>query len=88
MIDYGKTRSTVKPDKMIIDEFSVWINTDIQRLEVNIEDDIHTEYEFNQFQYSKDEYIKMIYEHNAELEQNITDTQIALCEVYELMTDD
>lgn len=30
MVDYGKVRSTVKPDPIVIDEFSVWVHTDIQ----------------------------------------------------------
>ena len=50
-----------------------------------MEGNTHTEYEFNQIQYSKDEYIQMIDKRNDELEKNITDTQIALCDVYEMM---
>lgn len=85
MIDYGKVRSTVKPEAKVVDEFSVWINSDIQEIEVAHEDETHTEYEFNQTQYSKDEYIKIIDERNESLESNLTDTQIALCEVYEML---
>lgn len=47
--------------------------------------DVHTEYEFNQVQYSKDEYIKMIDDKNAQLESQVTDTQMALVEVYEMV---
>ena len=36
-------------------------------------------------QYSKDEFILQQATDNAALQQQITDTQIALCEVYELM---
>ena len=85
MIDYGIVRSTVKPEEKVIDEFSVWVNTDILKIEVSHEDDIHTEFEYHQVQYSKDEYIKMIDEKNAALETQVTDTQAALCEVYELI---
>lgn len=85
MVDYGRIRSTVRPEPKVIDEFSVWVNTDIQEVEVDHDGDVHTEYEFNQVQYSKDEYIKMIDEKNASLETQLTDTQVALCEVYELM---
>ena len=28
MVDYGKVRSTVKPDPIVIDEFSVWVQQD------------------------------------------------------------
>jgi hypothetical protein len=51
----------------VVDEYSVWINTDIQEVEVNMEDDTHTEFEFNQVQYSKDEYIELIAGQNSEL---------------------
>lgn len=86
MIDYGKVRSTVKPDEVEIDEYSVWVNSDIKEIDVQLEDEIHTEYEFNQLRYTKDEYIKMIDERNTTLESQLTDTQLALCEIYEGMT--
>lgn len=85
MIDHGKVRSTVKPESKVIDEYSVWINTEIQEVEVNFGDNIHTEYEFNQIRYSKNEYIEMIDNRNAQLESQVTDTQLALVEVYEMI---
>lgn len=86
MIDYGTVRSTVKPDEVEIDEYSVWVNSDIKGIDVQLEDEIHTEYEFNQVRYTKDEYIKLIDERNTTLESQLTDTQLALCEIYEGMT--
>lgn len=47
--------------------------------------DEHTEYEFSQTQYTKDEYIKLMSEQNKNLEDKLTDTQLAICEVYELV---
>lgn len=85
MIDYGKVRSTVKPDELEIDEYSVWVNSNIKEIEVQSEDESHTEYEFNQVRYTKDEYIKLIDERNTTLESQLTDTQLALCEIYEGM---
>lgn len=85
MVDYGTVRSTVEPEAKVIDEFSVWLNTDIEEIKVEHEDDVHIEFEFNQIQYTKDEYIKMIDEKNSVLESEVTNTQIALCEVYELL---
>lgn len=67
MVDYGRISSTVRPEPQVIDEFSVWINSDIQEVEVTHEGDTHTEFEFNQIQYTKDEYIKMIDDKNKEL---------------------
>lgn len=86
MIDYGAVRSTVKPDAVEIDEYSVWLNSDIKEIEMQSEDKTHTEYEFNQVRYTKDEYIKLIDERNTTLESQLTDTQLALCEIYEGMT--
>lgn len=87
MIDYGTVRSTVKPNKVEIDEYSVWVNSDITEIVVQSEDESHTEYEFNQLRYTKDEYIKMIDERNTTLESQLTDTQLALCEIYEGITE-
>lgn len=86
MINHGLIRSTVKPEPKEIDAYSVWINTNIREIQVqNEEDDAHIEYEFDQVQYSKDEYIKMIDDKNTELEATITDTQLALVDVYEMI---
>lgn len=85
MIDYGRIRSTVKPEEKVVDEFSVWVNTDVQEVQVTDDQGNHTEYEFHQVQYDKDEFIKVIDDKNAELEQQITDTQLALCDVYEML---
>lgn len=85
MIDYEKVRSTVKPKNVEIDEYSVWVNTDIQEIQVQTEDEIHREYEFSQVRYDKDEYIKLIDERNSTLEAQLTDTQLALCEIFEEM---
>ena len=43
------------------------------------------EFEYHLVQYSKDEYIKLIDDRNAELEEQLTDTQLALCDVYEMI---
>lgn len=86
MVDYGRVRSTVKPEPIVIDEFSVWQYTNIQEISENVgEENEFVGYEFTMIQYSKDEFILQQATDNAALQQQITDTQIALCEVYELM---
>ncbi|MEA5135351.1 MAG: hypothetical protein VB035_04340 [Candidatus Fimivivens sp.] len=87
MIDYGRTRSTVKPEPLKIDEFSVWVCSNITPI---VETDPDGEREFNGFefdmvQYDKDEYIRMMDAKTALVEQQLTDTQLALVEVYEMM---
>ena len=86
MINHGKVRSTIKPESIKIDEYSVWVSEDIK--EIQVEDELemsevktkkkstHTEYEYNLTQYDKNEYI-------LQEAQQITDTELALCEIYE-----
>lgn len=86
MVDYGKVKSTVKPEPIVIDEFSVWQHTNIQEVSENVgAENEFIGYEYSMIQYTKDEFILMQSERNAELFQQITDTQLALCEMYELM---
>lgn len=85
MIEYKNVQSMIKPKEFEIDEYSIWKNEDISEISVPDENGGHTEYEFNQKQYSKDEYIMFLNDNNKELEDKLTDTQLALCEVYELV---
>lgn len=86
MKNFGKTRSTVEPDAVVIDDSSVWVHSDIQEVHETMgEDQSFDGYEFNMVQYDKDEYILMMSKKNAALEKQVTDTQLALCEVYEML---
>lgn len=85
MKDYGRIKSTVKPKEMETDEYSVWIHSDIHEVSVAYDGVISTEYEFYQKQYTKDEYILLSAEKNMKLESRLTDTQLALCDVYEMI---
>lgn len=77
MTDYGIVKSTVRPEEKKVDEFSVWVNTEITQTSGG--------WEYHMVRYTKDEYIKLIGEKNTELESQLTDTQIALCDVYEMI---
>lgn len=81
MVDYGRQRSTVKPDAVVIDENSVWIYTNITPVEETVSEETFSGWEFNMVQYTKDEYISL-------LDKQLTDTQLALVEVYELILTD
>lgn len=87
MIDYGTQRSTVKPLELELTETKVFVASNVSPVdEPGTEDQPgFTGYEFDLVEYGKDEYIKIQAERNASLEQQVTDTQFALCEVYELM---
>ena len=86
MKDYGTVRSTVRPNPLVVDEFSAWVNTNITEVSENVgEENEFIGFEFNQVQYEKDEYIKLMSEQNLSLEAQLTDTQLALVEIYEGM---
>ena len=85
MKQYGTQRSTVKPEDVEITESKVFVATDIEQVTLNMDEQEVQEYQFNLVEYDKDEYIKIISEKNKELEQQMTDTQLALCDVYEML---
>lgn len=85
MINHGKVRSTIEPERLVIDEYSVWIAENIEEIEVEdeiINDKGETEkvtttmYEYDLVQYTKDEYILM-------QSSQMTDVEMALVEIYE-----
>ena len=78
MIDYGRQRSTVQPEPIVIDEYSVWIYSNIVPVEETVGEETFSGYEFDMVQYTKDEYIHL-------LDTQVTDTQLALVELYEAM---
>lgn len=79
MINYEKVRSTVQPLPLVIDEFNVWVHTNIAEVNENIgKENEFIGYEYNMVSYTKDEYI----EH---LDLQLTNTQLALVEVYEML---
>lgn len=87
MKEYGKVRSTKQPEQKVIDDYSVWIAENITPVTEAGTDEQpgFTGYEYDLPQYTKDEYIQLIDEKNASLEAEITSTQLALCDVYEML---
>lgn len=63
--NYGKVRSTVQPEAIKIDEYSVWKCTNIQPIEEDIDENTtFVGYEYDLVQYDKDEYILLSEETN------------------------
>lgn len=79
MVDYGRIRSTVRPEKIEVDAYSVWINTKIEEVEVTDEGDTRTEYEYHQVRYTKEEYLKQMIGENREAE-NLMNTILGVKE--------
>lgn len=87
MKEYGKQRSTVKPLELELTETKVFVNSDIVQVnELGTDEQPgFTGYEFTLTEYEKDEYIKLQAEKNESLGKQVTDTQVALTEVYEMI---
>ncbi|MFC4355295.1 hypothetical protein ACFO0S_09575 [Chryseomicrobium palamuruense] len=71
MKDYGKVKSTVRPEPLVIDEESVWVYSDIVPVEEEVGEETFTGFEFSMVQYEKDEYIKFMQERNANTESTV-----------------
>ncbi len=86
MKNYRTQRSTEKPKEVVFDEYSVWVYSNIEEVSENIgSDNEFVGYEFTMIQYTKDEYIQIQADRNTELEIQLTNTQLALVELYEIM---
>lgn len=86
MVDYGKVKSTIKPESVVIDDYSVLENTNIEAVSENVGTETEFNgFEYNMVQYDKNEYILKQAQANAELSDQLTETQLALCDVYEMI---
>ena len=78
-----KVQSTVKPEPIEFDEYSVWVAENIQEVTVKDEEGKeYIEYEYELSQLSKDEYILEL--HDAQ-ELSKTQSELALAELAELL---
>ncbi len=87
MIDVGIVQGSAEQAvPLVVGVDTVYVHTDITQItEDNNNMPVSNLYSYHEVQYGKDEYIKIQAEKNAALEQQVTGTQMALCEVYELM---
>ena len=81
MKDYGIVESSVKPDPMKLDKYSVWIAIDIQLITKTFEGEEIKMYSYHLKQYDKDEYIK-------DIASQLTNVQLAVCDMYEALTEE
>ncbi len=63
MTDFGTAKSLVEPEEIVIDEFSVWVKTDITQTADG--------WEYHLEKYTKEEYIKMINEQNQKTQADL-----------------
>lgn len=87
MIDKGIVRGSESQAKpLIVGVDTVYVHTNIEQVTTDAEgNSVEGMYQYNEVQYDKDEYIQIMSEKNAALEAEITSTQLALCDVYEML---
>lgn len=79
MKEWGLVESDERPDGVQITELKVFINTDIEEVEVQTDDgETKRQFRFKQTEYDKDEYINLL---NAQVQE----TQDGLVELADLI---
>ena len=75
--------SSQQAQPLIVNKDTVYVHTNIVQAtdeDGNVVDGL---YVYDEVQYTKDEYIKIMAEKNETLERDLTDTQLAIAEIYE-----
>ncbi|MCI5712857.1 MAG: hypothetical protein MR324_06995 [Lachnospiraceae bacterium] len=67
---------------LIVGIDTVYVHSDITKIETEDGSEL---YQYRETQYEKDEYIKYLSDENADLQEQITSAQVALCDVYEML---
>ena len=71
---------------LVIGYDTVYVHTDIEPVtEDQNGNPLEGQFRYHEIQYPKDEYIHMMAEQNAALTEEMTDLQMALCDVYEMI---
>lgn len=79
MKEHGLVRSTEKPERLVVDENSVWVAEEINEVSENLEEENEfIGYEYQLKQYTKDEYIVYL---DVQRELDKTETNLALAEL-------
>ena len=72
-------QSTIRPQAVEIDEYSVWVADDIREITVKDEEgQEHVEYEYELTQLTKDEYILKLHE---DQQQTKTENELAMADL-------
>ena len=85
MKNHGQTRSTTEPLAVEVTASKVFVASNVEQITVQDQSGERTEYQYDLMEYEKDEYIKMMNDRNETTEAELTDVQLALCDVYELI---
>lgn len=85
MKEYKKVQgSEAQAEGLIVNKDTVYVHTNIIKVEKDTEGNpVEGLYEYDEIQYTKDEYIELLSKKNEELQSQIIDISMALCDVYE-----
>ena len=75
--------STEQAQPLIVNKDTVYVHTNIVKAKDKEGNVIDNLYVYDEVQYTKDEYIQIMAEKNETLERDLTDTQLAIAEIYE-----
>lgn len=78
-----KVRSAIEPQEIEIIGNFVYVASNITPYAETVDGRVNRGYEYECEKYSKDEYLIKLARENANLKQEIIDTQLALVELYE-----
>lgn len=67
---------------LVIGKDTVYVHTDIVPVTKDGKE-VEDLFSYTEVQYDKDEYIELMVQQNESLSNDLTDTQLALCEIYE-----
>lgn len=75
--------SSHQAQPLIVNKDTVYVHTNIVQATDEDGNVVNGLYVYDEVQYTKDEYIQIMAEKNETLERDLTDTQLAIAEIYE-----
>ncbi|MEE1249016.1 MAG: hypothetical protein UHU19_07305 [Lachnospiraceae bacterium] len=86
MKDIGIVQGSAAQAKpLIVNKDTVYVHTDINPATDAEGNEIKGLYEYHEIQYGKDEYISVISDRSMQTEQEVTNLQMVVCALYELL---
>lgn len=86
MKDIG-TRYGNSDTALVVGKDTVYVHSNIQKVDTDSEGNlVENLWQYHEIQYGKDEYIELLSTENKKISNQVTDTQLALVEVYELLS--
>jgi hypothetical protein len=83
MKEYKNVRSSARPQDIEITNNAVYLAKNIAPYEEDFDGRVVKGFQYDCFEYTKDEYLIKLTQENANLHEQIIDTQLALVELYE-----